>query len=304
MLFHFQHDIQIAGWPTIRPGFAFPRDAQARSRVHARRNPQLDGLFALEASLTAAGRATLFTTLSRGLARRACPRDSEKSLRVTQLATATAGLASLNAGAFFRACAVASLAVFLARQLDLGSHSRGGFLERERHVVAQVGSALCSATPATAAASSKQILEAKKISENVVEILEDGAVETLTGACAGKSRVTVGVVNLSLLSVAQDAVSFGALAELHFRLGFVFRIAVRMPLQRRLAVGRFDFVDRCRSRNAQDFVVIPLMSLGHGNSESPLVCCFFRCGTGMHGYAHHRRTENASMKHISWLEHL
>src|SRR5438552_13967969 len=206
MLFHFKHDIQIAGWPAVRPGFAFPRDTQARSGVHARRNPQLDGLFAFEPSLTAALRATLLHNLSRALARRAGARDGEETLLIAQLPTATAGLASLNAGAFFRACAVASLAVFLARQLDLGSHSRGGFLERERHVVAQVRAALCAATPATAAAPSEQILEPEKISENVVEIVEDGAVETVTGACAGKSRVAVGVINLPLLSIAQHAV--------------------------------------------------------------------------------------------------
>src|SRR5207302_3390587 len=195
MLFRFQHDIQIAGWPTIRPGFAFAGDAEASSGVHARRNPQLDGLFAIEASLASALRATLFHNLSRALARRAGARDGEETLLIAQLPTATAGLASLNAGAFFRACAVASLAVFLAGQLDLGGHSRGGFLKGERHVIAQIGSALCAAATPTAPASSKQILEAEKISENVVEILKDGAVETLTGACAGKSRVAVGVVN-------------------------------------------------------------------------------------------------------------
>src|SRR5258708_19928741 len=113
----------------------------------------------------------------------------------------------------------------------------------------------------TAGAASKQILETKKISENVVEILEDRTVETLTSACAREARVTVGIVNLPLLTVAQHAVGFSAFAELDFRLGFVFRIAVRMPLQRRLAVGRFDFIHRGCSRNAQNFVIIPFIPL-------------------------------------------
>src|SRR5437660_7191089 len=100
MLFHFQHDIQIAGWPTVRPGFAFPRDAQARSGVHARRNPQLDGLFALEAPLASALRATLFNNLSRALPRRAGGRDGEETLLIAQFPAATAGLERLNTGAF------------------------------------------------------------------------------------------------------------------------------------------------------------------------------------------------------------
>src|SRR2546429_6690890 len=87
---------------------------------------------------------------------------------------------------------------------------------------------LHDALPITA---SKQILEPEEISENVVEILEDGVVKSLTAALAGKPCMTVGVVKLPLLGIAQHAVSFGAFAELYFRLRFVFRIAVRMPFQ-------------------------------------------------------------------------
>ncbi len=97
-----------------------------------------------------------------------------------------------------------------------------------------------------------------------MEILEDSIVKSLTGA-AGKPGVTVGVINLSFLHIAEHAVGFGAFAKLHFRLGFVFRIAVRMPLERRFAVCAFDFVDRGSARDAQNFVIIPLIPLGHGN---------------------------------------
>src|SRR2546429_6477583 len=47
--------------------------------------------------------------------------------------------------------------------------------------------------------ASKQILEPEEISENVVEILEDGVVKSLTAALAGKPCMTVGVVKLPLL---------------------------------------------------------------------------------------------------------
>src|SRR6266849_1396166 len=287
-----------------RPGLAFAGDTQPRSGIDARRNPQLNGLFAFEASLPAALRATLAHNLTRALARRACSRDGEESLLICQLTAAGARLAGLNASSLFRARAVARLAVFLARQLDFGGHARGGLFERERHVVSQIGPALRAAAPAAPAATYTQVLEAKKIAEDVVEILEDGAVKSLAGAAAGKARVTVGVVDLPLLRITQHAVGFGAFAKLYFRFGFVFRTAVGMPFQRRFAVGGLDLVHRRRSRHAQNFVVIPLIPLRHGNFRSPLVHSFFGCGIRMHRYTHHRGAQHASMKHISRLKHL
>ncbi len=267
MFLNFEHDVQIARRPAVRPGLAFAGDTQPRSGIDARRNPQLNGLFAFEASLPAALRATLAHNLTRALARRACSRDGEESLLICQLTAAGARLAGLNASSLFRARAVARLAVFLARQLDFGGHARGGLFERERHVVSQIGPALRAAASAAPAAPSKQVLEAKKIAEDVVEILEDGAVKSLAGATAGKARMAVRVVDLPLLRITQHAVGFGAFAKLYFRFGFVFRTAVRMPFQSRFAVGGLDLVHRRRSRHAQNFVVIPLIPLRHGNFD-------------------------------------
>src|SRR6266403_2972773 len=197
MFFDFQHNVQIARRPAIRPGLAFAAATQPRSRVHARRNPQLNGLFALEASLSAALQAPLLHNLSRALARWTRARDGKKSLLIGQLPAASARLAGLNARALFRARAIACLAVFLPRQLDLGGHTRGRFFERERHVVSQIGPTL-SAAASTPSTASKEILEAEEISENVVEILEDGVVKSLP-AYTGKPCMTVRVVNLPLL---------------------------------------------------------------------------------------------------------
>src|ERR1700694_2964345 len=303
MFFDFEHNVQIAPWPAIRPGLAFAGDTQPCPGIHARWNPQLNGLFALEASLTAALHAPLLHNLSRTLARWTRARDGKKSLLIGQLPAAGARLAGLNARTLFRARAVAGLAVFLARQFDLGAHTRGRFFKRERHVVSQIGPALRAAasTPTTA---SKQILEPEEISENVVEILEDGVVKPLTPGYAGKPCVTVRVVKLPLLGIAQHAVRFGAFAELYLRLRFVFRIAVRMHFQSRFAVRGFNLLDRRRSRHAQHFVVIPLIPLGHGNSQAPLVHCSFRCRIRMYGYTHHCRTQHPSVKHISRLKYM
>ena len=250
MLFDFEDDVEIACRTVVRAGLAFAGDAQARSGVDSRRNAELDGLLAFEAALSAAFRATLADDLSRALASGAGSRNGEESLLVGQLAAAGAGLASNDASALLRARAVAGFAEFLPRQLDFGRHTSSSFFKRQRHVIAQVSAALRAGAPAASAAA-EEIFEAEKIAEDVVEILEDGIVKTLAHSCAGKTCVTVGVVDLALLRIAEDAIGFGAFAEFRLRFGFVFRIAIRMPFQRGFAVGGFDFIDRRRPRNGR-----------------------------------------------------
>src|SRR5260370_21115309 len=238
MLFDFEHNVQIARRSAVGPRFAFAGNAKSRSGIDARGNTQLNGFLALEASLPAAFLATLLHDLPRALTRWARARDREKSLLIGKLAAASASLAGLNASAFFRSGAVAGFAEFLARQLDLGGYARGSFLERKRHVVSQVGATLRAASATPASAPSKQIFEAKEISEDVVEILSDSIVKSLT-VSAGKPGMTVGVINLPLLRIAEHAVSFGPFAKLYFRLGFLFRISVPMPLQPHFPIHRF-----------------------------------------------------------------
>src|SRR5260370_965970 len=176
-------------------------------------------------------------------------------------------------------------------------------LEGHGHERGEGGAEICAVVYGAQAAV-KQIIEAEEIPENVLEVLENRVVKSLSGARARKTRVAVGVVKLSLLRIAQHAVCFRALTELDLRIGFVLRIAVRMPFQRRFAVGRLDLFDRCRPRNAEHFVIIALIPLGHGNFGSPLIHCFFRCGVRMHRYTHHRRTQHAAVKDISRLKNL
>src|SRR5258706_2556052 len=170
MFLDFQHHVQIARRPAIWPRLAFAGNAQPRSGIHTRRNTQLNGFLAFEAPLPAAFLATLLHDLPRALTRRARARDGAKSLLIGKLAAASASLSGLNASAFFRPGAVAGFAEFLARQLDLSGYARGSFLERKRHVISQVGATLRAAAATPASAPSKQIFEAKEISEAVVEI--------------------------------------------------------------------------------------------------------------------------------------
>src|SRR6266481_5050057 len=96
MLFDIEHNVQIARRSTVGPGFAFAGNAKPRSGIHTRRNTQLNGFLAFEASLPAAFRATLLHDLPRSLTRWARARDGEKSLLIGKLAAASASLAGLN----------------------------------------------------------------------------------------------------------------------------------------------------------------------------------------------------------------
>ncbi len=96
-----------------------------------------------------------------------------------------------------------------------------------------------------------------------MEVLENRVVKSLAPAHARKTGVTVGVVHLALLHVAEYAVGFRALAKLYFRFGFVFRIAVGMPLERSFPVGRLDLIHRSRACYAEHLVKIPLSPFSH-----------------------------------------
>jgi hypothetical protein len=209
--------------------------------------------------------AAFLDDLSRALACGACAIDGEKSLLIDDLATAAARLAGDDACAFLGARAVAGFAIFLAGHANFRRDPSGGFLERERHVVTQVSPALdaASASASAAPARAKKILKAEELAENVVEILENRAVEVRLRTGAGKPRMAIRVINLPLLNVAQDAIGLRAFAEAVFRLFFILRAAVRVPLEGSLPVRRLDFLNRRRFRNAEHFVVIALVRLGH-----------------------------------------
>src|SRR5258708_12984234 len=117
MLFDLEHNVQIARRPAVRPGLAFAGDAQSRSGIHARRNPQLNGLLALEASLPTTLLATLAHDLASALARRARARDGQESLLIGQLTAAGARLAALNTSPLLCAGALPPLPLLLPRNL-------------------------------------------------------------------------------------------------------------------------------------------------------------------------------------------
>src|SRR5712692_2340498 len=160
MLLHFEYNVEVARRTAVGSRFAFARDSQARPRVHARREAQLDGAFALDTALAAAIRAALANDLTRALTGGAGARDGEKSLLIGKLSATTAGLTRSDAGAGFRPGAVADFTILLASKLDFRGNAGGSFLKGEGHVVAQVRAALHAT--ASAAPSGKHIVESEK----------------------------------------------------------------------------------------------------------------------------------------------
>ena len=75
--------------------------------------------------------------------------------------------------------------------------------------------------------------------------------------------MAVGIVDLTLLRIAQDAVGFGAFAEADFGFLFVVGIAIGMPLHGRFAVRGLDLLKGSGFGDAENFVKVAL-GLCHG----------------------------------------
>src|SRR5712692_513400 len=270
MLLDLENDVQIARRTAIRSFLAFPGDAEPRARVHAGRNAQINSAFALEASLAAAIRAAFPNHLSGALALRTRARDGKEALLVDELPAPAALLAGADARAGFGAGSVARLAELQARDFDFSRDAAGGLFEGKRHVVAQIGAALRAVAAAPGASATEKIFESEEVPENILKILEDAAVESALEADSGNPRVAEAVIGLALRRVAQHAIRLGRFAEFFFGVRLALRVAVGMPLQRRLTIGGFNLFGRGITADTQNFVKIAFRRLCHGPFSSPV----------------------------------
>lgn len=217
----------------------------------------LDGAFPFHLALPTAAWTAFPDDLPGSLARRTRPRNAEETLLVTQLPAPAAGLAGGHSAPRLRAGAVARLAELQPRELDLGDHTGSRFLEGERHVVPEIAAPLRSAA-APSSSATEDVFEAKKIAQNVLEVLEDRGVNPAgLKAHPRQSGVAVPVVHFALLWIAQHAVSFRGVAKTSLGFPLVRRIAVGVPLQRCLPVRGLDFFLRRRAAYAQHLVEVP-----------------------------------------------
>jgi uncharacterized protein (UPF0210 family) len=113
-----------------------------------------------------------------------------------------------------------------------------------------------AATAAAASCTAEKVAETKEIPEDVAEILEDAGIETgSSGSRSAYTRVSETVIKATLVLVSKDSISFAALFEFLFSIRVV-GIAVRMVLERELAIRALYFHVGSRARNAQHLVIV------------------------------------------------
>src|SRR6185437_1841303 len=278
MLLYFDEGVQIPGGAAIRAGFAFAGNAQAHAAIDARGNRDFDGARTLDAPLTAALHATFANHLSGSAARGARPRYGEKSLLIVQLPVPLARPARLHASSRLRSRAFARFAIFQARNFDFRFNARSRVLEGELQVITQIRAPLragTSAAPSAARASAENILEAENVAEDVLKFLENRSHVAGVKYLAADSGVAVAIIRGALLRIGKDAIGFAGFAEFVLRVGFIFRIAIRMVFQRGFAIGALDLLAGGFARDFEYFVIISFGSRRHSVVSIPfreLVC--------------------------------
>src|SRR5580704_15935909 len=83
--------------------------------------------------------------------------------------------------------------------------------------------------------------------------------------------MSVTVIGRSFLRIGKNAIGLRALAKFFFCRGFIFRIAVGMPLQCSLAVGRLNLITRRGALHDKHFVIITFADLRHGLVQFPVL---------------------------------
>ncbi len=143
---------------------------------------------------------------------------------------------------------------------DFLFHAESRFLERDLHVVTQIGTALAAVGLGCAAAekglenSAAATCAAKDFAENIERIVEPAAAAALR-----EGGMTIAIVGGAFLFVDEDVVGFAEFLEFLFRVRVV-GIFVGVKFDRELAIRALDFIAGRIALDAQDFVVVALGS--------------------------------------------
>jgi hypothetical protein len=147
------------------------------------------------------------------------------------------------------------------RHLCVSAKNR--FLEFQSDVLAQVSTTL-TAAPASGP-SAKNIAESEEVPEDVAEIVENCGIKTAAAPrTTAYSGVTETVIERTFLIVSQDCISLARLFEFLLGIGIV-RIPVGMELHGELAVGAFDLLIACATRQTENVVIIAFYVTGQND---------------------------------------
>ena len=244
-----QENVEIARRAAAHARLALAGEPDAGAVLDAGRNVHRQRALARDAAGAGARRARTVDHLAAALAVRAGALEREEALRLTDPALAAAHRAGLRLGAGLGAGAGAGLAGDRGRDADLRRLAGVGLLQRDLHVVAQVGAALASGAAAAPAAHAEQIVE--DVGEGRGEVGAE-AVRRAAHAAVLEGGVAEAVIGRALVGVLQDLV--GLVDFLEAMLGVVVAgIAIRMPLHRQLAKRGFDVAVARGALDRQEF---------------------------------------------------
>lgn len=240
----------IARRSAIRTRFTLASETDAHAVVDAggNINRSLDPLcFQAATSAIDAGMAD---RLAGPLATGASGLDPEDAGRLDHLPTSAARGTRFRLTAWCSSTAITLFAVGATAERDLFGHTAGRFLQRQRHIAADVG-----ATPHTTAAASptEQVAErasAEEVSEGVKNVFD--VVELRTSA--SDSRMSELVVAASLFRITQNLVRLTRFLEMLNRI-FVVAVTIWMVANRELAIGLIDDRFGRGPFDTQDFIV-------------------------------------------------
>ena len=261
VLLDMNHHIQVAGGSASQTGLATARAAQAGVAVDTGRDFDFNAAGFFDPALALAGRAGFFDDASRAVAGGAGLRDLEKASRGNDLTTAATGRAGDGLAALLRAGAGAGLAGIHLANFNFLLTAFGGLLERNLHIVAQIGSALATGGVHAATAAEKLLKHstATAAAEDFFEKIERIVEAPATAHAILKCRVTVAVVSGALVRVTKGLVGFPEFLKFLLCL-VVAGVFVRVVFHRELAVGALQILLADVAIDAQNLVVVPLFA--------------------------------------------
>jgi hypothetical protein len=152
----------------------------------------------------------------------------------------------------------------MAANRNVGFRAEHCLFELQRDILPQIGTALRPAAPAGSAA--EQISETEKVPEDFADVLKNRGIESARAGTAHR-RMPKAIVRRSLVRIRQDCVGLAAFFEFFLSVGII-RIAIRMKLQRQLAIGALDLLLVGFPGNPEYFVIVAFYVAGQNGSKS------------------------------------
>src|SRR3954453_20147358 len=268
-----EEDVEVTVRPAAHAGLTLASEANARAILDTRRHVHRERALARDAAGARAVRTWIVDHLAAALTGHAGALECEEALLVPHLSGAAAGRTGLGLGAGLRAGAGAHLTGDGRRNAHLRGLAAVSLLERDLHVVAQVGATLAATAIAAPAAHPEQVFE--DIREGGAEIGAEA--RALSAPALLEGRMAEAVIRRAFLLILEDVVGLVDLLELRLAILAAW-IAVRMPLHRQLAIGGLQFAVARGAGHFQQFVII---GLGHAfrgvRSKQPRPCAGRGC---------------------------